>query len=77
MRIEGRKRVAHLAEMIGDPPADVPLGRWPSKKVQVAQPDGSVPVSSKTSRKREPGAGRPSATAREAVFPENPGLFDL
>lgn len=77
MRIEGRKRVAHLAEIVGDPPPDVPPGKWPGKKVKTENPAGTVPVSSKTSRKREPGAGRASATTREAVFPDDPGLFDL
>jgi hypothetical protein len=76
-RIEGRRRVAHLAEIVGDPPEDVPSGMWPGKKVQDAKPDGTVPVSSKSARKRETGTGRVTATTREAVFPDDPGLFDL
>jgi hypothetical protein len=76
-RIEGRKRVAHLAEIIGDPPDDVPPGKWPRKKGQTENPDGAVPVSSRTSRKREPGAGRAAATPREAHLKDEPGLFDL
>lgn len=77
LRIEGRRRVAHLAEIIGDPPTDVPPGLWPTRPVHTGKPDGAVPVSSRTSRKREPGAGRAAATTREAVFPDDPGLFDL
>ena len=73
-RIEGRRRVAHLAEIIGDPPADVPPGLWPTRAVHTGKPDGAVPVSSKSPRKRE---GRAAATPREAVFTDDPGLFDL
>jgi hypothetical protein len=29
-RIVGRRRVARLAEMIGDPPKQAPPGAWPS-----------------------------------------------
>lgn len=77
MRIEGRKRVAHLAEIIGDPPADVPPGLWPTRKGRVEHQDGTVPVSLKSARKREPGANRATATTREAVFQDDPCLFDL
>jgi hypothetical protein len=76
-RIEGRRRLAHLAEIIGDPPADVPPGQWPTRKVRVEQQNATMPVSSRSSRKREPGANRATATTREAVFPDEPGLFDL
>ena len=77
MRIEGRRRIAHLAEIVGDPPADVPPGLWPTRIVRSEQQNGPVPISSKTARKREPGTGRATATTREAVFPDDPGLFDL
>lgn len=76
-RIEGRKRVAHLAEIIGDAPDDVPAGLWPTKIGHSGRSEGAVAVSSKNARKREPGTGRSSATTREAVFPDDPGLFDL
>jgi hypothetical protein len=99
-RIEGRKRVAHLAELVGDPPVDVPAGRWPRRGRQWAQrseahgqaapagnehstgvhneePGGRTAVSSQSGTKREPGAGRSGAPPREAVFRDEPGLFDL
>jgi len=73
-RIEGRKRVAHLAELVGDPPPDVPSGLWP---IRTSNPGGRSPVPPKTASRREAGAGRANATAREAAFHDEPGLFDL
>jgi len=73
-RIEGRKRVGHLAELVGDPPPDVPSAQWPS---MTSNPGGRSPVTHKSATRREPGSDRATATPREAVFHDEPGLFDL
>lgn len=69
-RIEGRRRVGHLAELVGDPPADAPPGRWPTAGTRQRVPKQNP-------QRREPGTQRPGATPREAVFRDEPGLFDL
>ena len=73
-RIEGRKRVGHLAELVGDPPPDVPSAQWPS---MTSNPAARSPVTHKSPTRREPGSDRATATPREAVFHDEPGLFDL
>ena len=73
-RIEGRKRVAHLAELVGDAPADVPSPLWPS---MTSNPGGRSPVTSKSATRREAGGNGATATPRQAVFHDEPGLFDL
>jgi hypothetical protein len=73
-RIEGRKRIGHLAELVGDPPPDVPSGLWPS---MTSAPGSKVPVTPKGPSRREAGGKRASATPHEAVFHDEPGLFDL
>jgi hypothetical protein len=72
-RIEGRKRIGHLAELVGDAPAEVPAGLWP----RPVTTGGRVAVPSQTATKREAGTNRTGATPREAVFDDEPGLFDL
>jgi hypothetical protein len=76
-RIEGRKRVGHLAELVGDPPADVPGGRWPHRGAHDEKPGGRTGVSSQRGTKPQPAAGRSTAPPPEAAFPDEPGLFDL
>ena len=73
-RIEGRKRVGHLAELVGDPPPDVPSAQWPS---MTSNPGARSPVTNKSPTRREPGSDRATATPAEAVFHDEPGLFDL
>jgi hypothetical protein len=76
-RVEGRKRVAHLAELVGDPPPDVPSGLWPSKTGTGGRSPVSRSASEHSVTKREPGATRAAAPSREAAFHDEPGLFDL
>jgi hypothetical protein len=73
-RIEGRKRVGHLAELVGDPPPDVPSALWPST---TSNPASRSPVTNKSATRREAGGDRATVTPREAVFRDEPGLFDL
>ena len=73
-RIEGRKRVAHLAELVGDAPADVPSPQWPS---MTSNPEARSPVTNKSATRREAGGQRATATPHQAVFHDEPGLFDL
>jgi hypothetical protein len=72
-RIEGRKRVAHLAELIGDPPADVPDGHWPHRGRQWAERSGArgqaVPAGdqdSKGGHDEKPG-GRTAVSSPQSV----------